>query len=550
MADLTPPVLQEQGLEPEQTTSPFVQTESVPMTDPVPAAAPTPAPPEPTAPPSPMAPQAPVIPTVEEILTQTADETDAQRNISDAKQTDKEARQAANKARLKELLSEDRGKFGRKLSVKEALDVIESENSRSENIKANTADDLQQRVMAKEASDQREMAAFGEVITKDPEIDAIIADKEKKNALFQDSTEIKEDLGATPSDEEVEMEAEPVRKMAAKEQGIQRAAAEERTRANDIFNKRMAEIKAMDDGFRKEVDEGKFYRDKHTSRRSGIGLFLATAAAIKTGGRNFAQEAIEKDIDRDIAAQKLNRTEALAKKRFALNMLQTELDHMKFKSNDAERNVRIDKMKMDMAIKTREVTKELMTRDAIAAGKLRREDANLLGKEDRERIVNMEDGTIQLASNKFQADQIFKFKGEIGPALSSAKKVRHMIDNFSKINPKDRGVASSEMQKLIGQLRVPFTGPGVLTLSERDILANALGNPNKILTLPSFERAKIDNLISGLEEQLEMKLIDGGIVPTKSPRQKRIDEFTKKIRKTRPNITRNQVEKILDKGGR
>ncbi|MFM8336614.1 MAG: hypothetical protein ACKODK_13745 [Opitutaceae bacterium] len=56
---------------------------------------------------------------------------------------------------------------------------------------------------------------------------------------------------------------------------------------------------------------------------------------------------------------------------------------------------------------------------------------------------------------------------------------------------------------LVGKLRLPMTGPGAFTDSEREFVRNTIGNPARILSLGDIERSKLEELTKRLNADID-----------------------------------------------
>lgn len=56
---------------------------------------------------------------------------------------------------------------------------------------------------------------------------------------------------------------------------------------------------------------------------------------------------------------------------------------------------------------------------------------------------------------------------------------------------------------LVGKLRLPMTGPGAFTDSEREFVRNTIGNPARILSLGDVERSKLEELTKRLNADID-----------------------------------------------
>jgi hypothetical protein len=65
-------------------------------------------------------------------------------------------------------------------------------------------------------------------------------------------------------------------------------------------------------------------------------------------------------------------------------------------------------------------------------------------------------------------------------------------------------LADQKAGMMVGKLRLPLTGPGAFTDSERAFVADTIGNPTKIFSLSSIEFAKLNAMKSKLEQGVEI----------------------------------------------
>lgn len=106
-------------------------------------------------------------------------------------------------------------------------------------------------------------------------------------------------------------------------------------------------------------------------------------------------------------------------------------------------------------------------------------------------------------------ERVQKFENEVRPDLETAvnglKDLRDFAKNSSKLDLKARQVMASKLNVLAGQLRIPLTGPGVLTQEEFNRILTTIGNPMKIVGLRDWEEAKLNSTIAAVNSQLKTK---------------------------------------------
>lgn len=96
-----------------------------------------------------------------------------------------------------------------------------------------------------------------------------------------------------------------------------------------------------------------------------------------------------------------------------------------------------------------------------------------------------------LASNNMQildgVAEISRLSKE--PGASTDLKIRARIETLQAF--------------LVGKLRLPMTGPGAFTDSEREFVRSTIGNPAKILSLDKVERSKLEELTKRLNADID-----------------------------------------------
>lgn len=81
-----------------------------------------------------------------------------------------------------------------------------------------------------------------------------------------------------------------------------------------------------------------------------------------------------------------------------------------------------------------------------------------------------------------------------------------LTTDINLLDRKARAKADQEIATLIGKLRIPITGPGAFTDSEREFIKEIIGDPTKITSLESNERAKLTNLIQTSSSEMRTRL--------------------------------------------
>jgi len=316
-----------------------------------------------------------------------------------------------------------------------------------------------------------------------------------------------------------------------------------------------------------------------TGRKIGAAIAIALSGIGATlqgpGAQNQALGIINSAIDRDIDAQKTN----LANKRQVASesaaMSKNMLSEFRQQFGDetsaelATRAVLLQKADIQMqniaaktggakaqanyqiasgqlkqqqdAIKTQlaqhqsqvELSKAIV--DAKAAGKAI--DPSLLlrlPKETQAFISDMEkkavpnwNGKTAYAANADLAKDFVKYKDEVQPAIDSTNRLLELTGKANRLSPKDRAAAEMEVQALVGALRLPFTGPGILNIEERKVLEGLIGNPTKLFSYTPLEQAKLLNIKHKLNSDMNGRAKNAGL-EVAPPASSRLSTFISK----------------------
>lgn len=118
-----------------------------------------------------------------------------------------------------------------------------------------------------------------------------------------------------------------------------------------------------------------------------------------------------------------------------------------------------------------------------------------------------------IALSKEDRDQFQKYKQSAEPAISGLQRILDLQKNTSRLSLVDRARISSEVNAATGALREAIVGPGAMTQQEYERLIATLGNPNKLFSLPSWERAKTMTALNKLKSDLSSIAKSRGLVP-------------------------------------
>lgn len=118
-----------------------------------------------------------------------------------------------------------------------------------------------------------------------------------------------------------------------------------------------------------------------------------------------------------------------------------------------------------------------------------------------------------VALSKEDRDQFQKFRQSAEPSIKTLERVMDLYKNANKYNMEDRARIASEVNMATGALREAIVGPGAMTQQEYERLLGTLGNPNKIMSMSSWEKAKTATALKKLKTDLNTIAKSRGLIP-------------------------------------
>ena len=339
---------------------------------------------------------------------------------------------------------------------------------------------------------------------------------------------------------QIQQQAEVEKQAMQKEQAV--ATAQDQLQKQKIESvakkqKALQEQIEKEDAELKNIDPDRYWNSKSTGQKimAGIGLVLAGMGAGATGQPNAALQVIQNAIDNDIKAQKLNAEQALAKKKHALNIVELQLKKLDSSTNNQLKKVQIQKLMQEMQqsqIKLQE--SRLMAKKLTSNDGLTREEVFGLDPKLQERMVMLSDGNFRPAlseqlAKKLNQETIPQSKDAIR-GLTRLKEI--MNQPAAELRLSLRAEAATIKQALKGSLRLELFGPGVMTDFESKMADKIIGDPTKILTMDSMEKAKFDALLKKVKQGTIDKIRQAGVHIPKTKNEKILDQFMSKNKKT------------------
>jgi hypothetical protein len=381
------------------------------------------------------------------------------------------------------------------------------EKKKQERIKQNEKEELDLRINEYKA-DLKTMIDQGypeDKLPRDPELDAIIAERAK-------ASEARE-VANVPTEEEVKAVAEVQKKDTAEREGVKRAQiAEAQARQNQIQEGEKAKQRELEE-VQKEVEVRTPADVFGNATTAGKILMLIAAASSGIayqlrGGRGKTYiDRIQEQIDKTIAEKRLSEEAARKEKLAAYEMAIKMADRQAKSTKDAVmlQNAMLTGQKLRRA-QLREQASDRVLAAKRAGVVINPADLDMASPEVQERIITVPDalggGKILIDSGK-DRNELIKSLSEaesayrrIGPMVQRAQNLTAAEIATGQVGLSEEvAVIQTELKSLVGALRIPFTGPGVLTDTEFARLEKAIGDPTSLASMaPAVRRVQIRRL--------------------------------------------------------
>ena len=453
----------------------------------------------------------------------------------------------AKRAELQETINSGAipGLEGKTIPPSQVFAALDEEDAQQAQAQAEEENNLNQRLQERKLAVE-EAAKRGITLEEDPELDPLLQQatqaEEATAAQAAKDAEI-----AAQGQKEAEKEIDTAKKEIVREQAVRQGTADllrqDFARQQQETQKILGDIQAEDIELSK-IGEESFFERQNTFGQIATGIALALGSISAAGRSKRGSEALDtimQAVDRDIKTQKLNQDAQLARKKHGLEIAKLRLGEVARKSGNSIAIANAEEFDRKLSLEQEKIDQERANLKALQSGGPI--DPSMLSKDDRERSVRMPDGTIRLADNKEAAKDLTKFKNEVEPAKSAAERVLQLSKEGSRFSLEDRARIATEMQGIIGNLRLSFLGPGAMTEAEYDRLKDTLGNPNAFFALPEIERVKLQTVVKKLNTDLDTRYKNAGVPRPKSKRAKLID----RMRRQNPGASNKNIESNIDK---
>lgn len=284
--------------------------------------------------------------------------------------------------------------------------------------------------------------------------------------------------------------------------GAQEAAQTQRA-AKTVEREQQANMDVAATESKVAADIKKDHSDLWRNIGDAVSIMLGAYSQGLTGNKeNPGLKAVEARLEREIANRKYNSEQEAALRKLAVDAANLRLEQLKTLTDNKYKIAQIEKLQAETSKLGQEAVGVQKMNALLRNKSLTKAEVGELqlgGKESAE-LANMyvpvpgePDKFVRPIGTSEQITKLKTFNNDVGtivPEIDDIIRVAESAD-FNKLNPADRMVMQTKLSSLVGKLRIPFTGPGILTDNEREMLFKTLGNPNTIFSIPSWELSKL-----------------------------------------------------------
>lgn len=335
----------------------------------------------------------------------------------------------------------------------------------------------------------------------------------------------------------------------AVQQGQERALAiadqKQADAEHDIDNFTAAEMSKEDQDAEQTMSE--VMKDGSLGKKIGLAISVLLggyAQGLTKSQENPVMSFLEK-LDKQVMEKRdLKAKERAALRENALKIVDLQLKKATANTNDTRAKAQIKKLQQETEKIRLDIEK---ARKLGAANKLGAKVLNPLdlSPKERETLVRLPDGSFVMSPlGKKAADDVRTFMSETGNVVNDLQDLVSFTKDKRFYNPigKDRARVQTKISTLVGALRLPITGPGPLTDTEREFLVKTIGDPSKFFSLKQNEMSRLNEIQNNINRRVQNSYKQAGVdITTSGP-------VTQQDRLTSAGITperRGEIETYL-----
>lgn len=328
----------------------------------------------------------------------------------------------------------------------------------------------------------------------------------------------------------------------AHQKAIRVLAAQQGQEASD----RAASVQAKSDADATKVAEDSQDSSWGPKISQAIAIMLGAYSQGLTGSKtNPAIDAIDKELNRQAAAKKYTDQQKLHLADQAYKQAQLQLNEKKNTVDSMAALKKIEQADQEIALKRMEIESKLKDKQALMGTTFTKEQLATIPADVREKLnlVRLPNGNFGSAVSSKQSNDLADLNTNTDSALLSANKLMDKIDYFGN-NPAKKvldrealGEVRGYAQALVGAMRLPYVGPGAFTDREQNLLKDIIGDPTKIFSIDTANKAALGTVMDKLKFYRRSAMRSGGIDLPLSHNEEKLQEY----KKVHPNLTEGQM---------
>lgn len=341
----------------------------------------------------------------------------------------------------------------------------------------------------------------------------------------------------------------------AQDKARQVAVAQQANEAKQTVNNMEIQDKHDEAKVQADMDNSKFNWGQGIAHAISI-MMGAYSQGLSGAKENPAVVAIDKEIKLQSDAKKYSDEQKLKMAELLYKQAQQEIEKRKATVDSMVGLKKLDLAEQEVAIKLQELKDKRAGVSMLGKTRFTQAEAmSLSGKEGediRSRLVRLPDGTYAPSLNGEDAK---KLRTETLPNISNSLRALGQLDKLTDYfgnNPgkktlsrEQKGMADQAVQELVGAIRLEYFGPGVLTDNEQEIARSIIGNPSKVMSLESANRAKLRNMMEKLKFSRRERLRESGVDLPASKNEQVLQQAQQKY----PQVPKADLINALIKSG-
>jgi hypothetical protein len=258
----------------------------------------------------------------------------------------------------------------------------------------------------------------------------------------------------------------------------------------------------------RDIDEQKFNIDRGMEAQKMKSANLSQQASL---GNNMLQEMRAK-FQSDIAGETATRLLMVQQAQYKLSAIASgyESASVKEKAKYANAELEQQKLGLQMTLKQQlaqqQAMKSMMTDDLSQLTPMQMQQMGM-SKETQESIIKTQERSVSgfegITPDKESAAKFREKAGELIPGIAAIDRVMALRKDFNRFTDlATRAKIGAEIQGLIGKMRIPYTGPGILSPDEYKRMLKIIGDPNTIIAWTPAQEASMNQVKIKLQSDL------------------------------------------------